>query len=563
MARIRSSPRDSAKHSGQQWGSGYQYRPPQRIAPKLGDPWDRILPHGRRDMPPNALAELEDGIIIDGLIFPAWTRKLTQGLSNVILGVYDMNLINDTYHTVFYKDVADANKLKLSVTDSNNATVTKDTLLTAGTNRVVAVAWQNTVIFAGEDLAGIYAYDVLTDTLTTYASTPANVKYLYDLGNNIHAVYRSGSAWMDAWTVDSAPSDWAGVGAGSHVIPGRVGDVMGTGKLGESVIVMGSRGGEIVSSTGTLPAFQFSEAPAFNGTPYEHAMASANGLVYYIDYERNLTAYQLGEMIKLEMGEARFKTESPVVYYSKNLNLVVVSSDSPEEVTLFLNPNTQQWVSSFADYWSYVADSPVGGVLGQVVGYSNVDASSHERIILDMTATTYAQPKYVTGLLYLTQPIHVHYVELVHTGNLTYAPLLTVRRLLSDGSFAEDVFDESNRSDIQVLGRTARYYIDASCEGIELETTGPVETDGFYDVALVNASGNFVVDGTATGRQRAVTTPSGNLSPTSTARDYNLGEVTNEGNQGMSLDLDQWPVNVATTQIRIFARSVTSENIAA
>lgn len=560
MARLRSNARQAPRFQNQgqgQYESGYQFRTPTRAVPKLG-PWDRVHPKGRRDLPQNVLNKLQDGLLIDGMIVPSWLRTVGGSQSHKVLGAFEFRLLAGTYHAIFYSDASAANELKFELT-SLTTSINVATGVVLNDEGVTATGWQNRIYFSHKNLTAIYSYDVLTNVVSAIAST-FGAEFLFMLDNNLVGIYKNGIPYQVSWSVDSNPSDWTGYGSGAKIIPGAIGEVMGFGHMLQgrtaSVLIAGSAYGIVMSPTGFLPAFRFDTAPGFNGLLYKNAIDSVNDTIYYINIERRLTAYTPGEMRKAGEGEDAFDNET-LVYYSRRLDSIVVSC--PDRGTYMLNYETNQWVSKLEEVWDYVTDSPSGTAVGMLVGLVNDGVNTHTRTTLDAGAATYTLPEFKTGMTRFQQPVMVNYVDIQHTDLITYAPLAEINCLLGDGSILTIDFDETRRSQIQIQGPVARYWIDQILYGIEITTRTPLPEDGWYS-GVLNAAGNYVDDGQIDiGHQRGDMNISGNIVPSAGSLGYIYGGFNTSGNMTMVENLNQWPRTAAIDYVNFGVRNLSSE----
>lgn len=556
MARLRSSPRHATRHSGAQYEAGYQYRNPEIIVYRYG-PWDRVLPLGRRDLPKNALAGLQDGVLIDGMIFPAWTRYQTNHLSQTVLGAYELELIENTYQAIFYRDRADLDKLKISYERSGFSAVF-DTGLSVLEGRVSAVGWQNKIFFTHPSLTGVYRFDPLAGTMDSVIAGTQGGEHLFVLDNNLVEVFKSGSAYVVRWAVDSDPMNWNGWGSGQYVVPGHIGRVQSIGLLKDQAMILGSASAITMRSTGTLPPFRFADAHGFPGVVYKDAALGVGNTIFYIDYERRLAAYKNGENQPVGLGEARFET-APLLYHSRRLDLLIVSTINPEH-TLFLDVNTLQWVSDLAESWTHASDVPTVSPIGAVIGFQN-NGADHIRTVLNIGGDTFAMPEARTGLTRFGSYHQIHRIDVAHTDVVQYAPLLEALRLQENGQFSTTSYGELRRDDIRIIGQVARYYIDAPALALELHFLTPQATQGSFLLDPLTASGNMVASVEPTqGYARGDADIYGNIIPAEASRGYTIEALTEAGNPILVSNLDQWVKNIGVDYIEVELRSLTNED---
>lgn len=447
MARVHSGARYAPKH-GQQYGEGFQFRSPQEFSYSHG-PWDSIMPKGDRDLPRNALKTMSDGLISEGMIKAGWSKEVIEFDNRKLLGVYEMEFSQIANHVIFWTDTI-TEFLHVGLT-AVAFSLDYETTLTALGSPIVAVPWQNELYFSSTELGQIYKMDVTDGTVTAVAGT-VGAEFLVMLDNNLIEFYKvSGLYYEVAWSVDGNPSDWAGYGAGTNPMPNTIGTVRGVEVLGDSIVILGNSAALRMSSTGFVPAFRFADLVGYDGSP--HRTSTSDGeYAYYMNFSGKLLRYNMSQSEPVGEGEDTFNA-STVLYFSKRLNRIVVSSSDPE-CTLLLDPDNGKWNSTLDDVWTHMADSPRnGGLIGSMILYSASD-SAYTITILQRVADGYLQPELTTGFSRFPVVIHIHYVDIIFASAPTSIPVLTMEYEYEDGSL------DTYTSEGQIMNTYIRYWFD-------------------------------------------------------------------------------------------------------
>jgi hypothetical protein len=429
VARVRSGARYAPRFN-EQYGEGFQFRPPQLFGFSFG-PWDSIMPKGERDLPRTSLKTMNDGLLDDGMLKAAWSKEVLPFSNRKLLGAYEFELSQLAYHTIFWIDIV-TGFLHVGFTAVSVSYDYVTTLTPLGTP-IVAVPWQNELYFTSTELGGVYKIDINTGTVTLIPGT-VGYEFLLMIDNNLVGIFKNAGLYYQVeWSVDGDPADWTGYGAGSNPLPNAMGAVKGFELLSDSGVILGASSAVRMVPTGFVPAFRFDDLRGYDGTPH-NSTTSDGEYVYYVNYNGKLLRYDMAQSSPVGGGEDAF-VSTPKIYFSRRLNRVVVSTSNPL-CTLFLDPDNGRWNSTLDDNWTYMADSPRnGGLIGSIILYE-VAAESYIITILQRITAGYLQPEFTTGTIRFPTPVHIFWLDIVYAvlPNSVALPIATVAYTAEDGS---------------------------------------------------------------------------------------------------------------------------------
>lgn len=276
--------RSSSRHTGRQFGSGYQFRPPKEFALSYG-PWQGLALGASTE--PDWLADLQTGIIRNGgvQLHAVTTTPTTSSISSATpLGSFLFTINGQDMHFLFYKDTTTGYINVFRTLESGTTGTHASTLTATNSKRIVACVWGDLVYFASNDLANIYTYDYSTGTFAAVSGSPAAVEYMEIIDNNLVAGWYDTSSlvWVIEWAVDSDPTDWSSEGHGTQILSGDLGKLQRLLKINETGFIACAHGGQVMAPTGTIPAFAFSDAAAFLGARFQYgACTDGLGVLYY------------------------------------------------------------------------------------------------------------------------------------------------------------------------------------------------------------------------------------------------------------------------------------------
>jgi hypothetical protein len=546
MSRIRSSPRIKGMGGGALYGRGYQFRIPTRNPLVLG-PWDRVWPQGDRAVGQNVLQDLQDGVLVDGAVYPIWSRT-SQTISNeTVLGSDEYTVAGVRYGLVFLEN--NSGKFVVDYVTASASGSHVSTISSLNQEPVGVVPWQQYVYFSQQSQSDLFRYDPVAGTFTTIAAGPG-ARFLFELNDHVVALNESSDLWQVQWSVNGDPEDWSGSGSGSHTLS-SLGVVKGFGRLGESVIIIGEHGALQMSPTRTLPPFTFSEVPAIAGCPYDNAVASSNDAVYYVGYDRSMIRYD-GRSSVVGEGESGAKT-APVLYYSARLGLLVYSIPS-ENRTLFLDPHTGQWVSTLPVGWNFVGDRPTSTPLGAVRGFKN-SSPDYVETQMDLEPSVFDVPLIGFGRYTFSDEVLIDYIDVNRTeDDSPKAMQMSLTLQYFDGSERTVSFDDTNRP-IDEKGQVLRYFVNEMAMGFQIQLSSQVVA-GPFGLNDMNSAGNVPVDATnpvsyMAGDQNV----NGNMSIAASATGYVGSSINASGNLVLVAAPDTWTRDVGIDKVTVMLRN--------
>lgn len=493
MARIRGNPRLAGRHSGDQFDRGYQYSYPDQLHITLG-PWTRVWPHGERNTPQDVLQALHDGIIRDGAIYALWLDAETTTTAAEVVGLYEHTLLDTTYLFKFWIDASAGNVLKVTYTDGSTST-TVATALTPSNPHVVVAPWQDKLYFSYDGAAGVYELDTTADTIAIVSGSPASAEFLLFLNDQLVAIYLDGSSYTIGWSANSDPTDWAGAGSGSRIIPGSLGRPQGFVKYGTDGLVITRSGAQQLTATGVAsPSFRAADRQEISGALWTHVVDNFGDRVFYVNSARRLVVYDGQERVVSE-GHKPFDNQV-TLYASKRVNTIVVS-DPVDAITALLSLEIMDWVGTKDAGWDWISDGPGSHTEGYLYGINNT-ASDYIQNELYLGNAFPTIPTVRTGLYYLGREVWLDRLDLIFTdeGTPKYPHLtLNIRSGLNQKSSV--VYDDSD-TEIVYEGDYASYYVSRPTKTIEIDFGGTLNVtgDGPWLLDDIDAQGNVPVDAT-------------------------------------------------------------------
>lgn len=496
MALWRSGARNAPRHTGREYGRGFQFGYPDRDTLRFG-PWDSVWPLGDRDLPQNVLHSLKDGILVDGVILPVWNRSVSTNLNQFIVAASEMSIVGDRYSVILFRDAGSANALKAKY-DNGVVSGIDISAITVGPERISMAPWQRYVYFVSPTIGSVQRYSPVDNAFATIAASPLNGIFAFILNNNLVIIRANGDIYEAVWSVDSLPEDFAGAGSGAAVLTG-IGEPRGFGIINDRAIIIGSAGAKVMVPTGGLPAFAFQDVSAIEGTPFEHAVTSSEDKVFYFGYDYQLRAYTEGGVRVIGDGEGRLQG-TPRIYYSRRLGRLVVSLVG-QDVTLFLDVETGKWVSDLDVSWDFITDSPVVDATGLVLGLAN-SGNNHDETVLNLQpAGLYTLPRISFGLVTLPQEFVLEHIDIQRTNKNSPQPLvMTLERVTGRDFEQNDLYDGVEYASIAEIGEKIRYHINRPAASFKAEfyvgSASGVLVFGPYLLASMDANGNIPVDPT-------------------------------------------------------------------
>lgn len=285
MARNRGGAGQNDRNAGNQWTSGYQFRNQEQVRLSLG-PWKGVSTGQDAD----TLQEVLDGLVLDGKVYSLGSREQSV-VDGYVLGSNEFAISGVLYHVLFYKNLS-TGKIHV-LTEAGTGQTDHASNIDAGVqpHEIAAVAWGAYIYFGSRALGAIYRYDRSAGTFSAaIAGSPANVEFLFVLKNNLVAVAYDSGVWDIDWTVDSDPEDWTGAGSGSSPFPTGFSAVNAVAPIGDNYYIVGQSGSVRMSSTGTLPAFNFDDVIDLHTNNYRGA-DSLDGIIYFIADDLRLKVF--------------------------------------------------------------------------------------------------------------------------------------------------------------------------------------------------------------------------------------------------------------------------------
>jgi len=502
MAKWRGGARTARQQHGAQFDSGYQYRRPQREEIVLGG-WQRVWPFGKRDVPGDALQRLDDGILVDGVIYPLWQRTESQSSSGHVLAAVEHHLIDDVVHVVFIR--RPDQKLLIRVLRANGVQewVTDITVPTAHSphgDNVATDVWGKRIYFSLYGSSTLYRFEPENGNVTVVPGALSG-PWLFVLADHLFTITEENGIFMARWSVNGNPENWTGTGSGSLPVSARIGRVRGHAPMVDHMVLFGEHSAMRIMPSGTLPPFRFQNTAHIRGVAYRDAIVSLHGLIYFIDHARRLVVYDGNQTQRVGEGEAAF-TQVPMLYGSRRIGRMFVGTGDD---TLILDTTTRQWVGTNQHSWDFMADAPTEGEAGRMLGYRNTE-TGYDVTMFALDPEFLTQPYIQTGRHMLPEEVLVETVDLIRTNENAPRPLLTIHRQLQNGVMDTQTFgDESLVEDERTR---LRYRVNAPATGFEIQmdfaagigNIGVGELITFYTEyaperyrAEVNADGNFAV----------------------------------------------------------------------
>ena len=557
MARIRGGARSASRHSGRAgYGRGYQYSYPRSFNATLG-PWSSVWPLGNRNIPPNALQTLYDGVLRDGAIYAIWKEDVTTVASRTVVGEYEFGLLNKTYRVTFYLDGGDSDKLKVTYNDGTTST-TVDTTLTPTAPHVVAAPYQDKLYFSFDGAAGVYELDTTNDTRAIVSGSPANAEFLLVVSDVLIAVYLSGSSYLFGWTVNAALTNWSGAGSGTNPISGHLGRPQGFVEYNQDALLLTNFGAVQMSPTGrSSPAFGFADRKEIIGVQWIYAVVSSGSQIFYIGKDRRLYMYD-GRARLVGTGGKLF-TNTVNMLLSQRSKMVFISDPTAEE-TLMLGLNELEWISNKNAGWDWMTDGPGLATEGFVYGINN-GTTDYEQHAFDLASATPSTPFVRTGSYYIGREVWLNQIDLVRTeADSPSFPVMELIMSYGRNQQATKTFD-AGTTEIENEGEFATYRPNHPAKVFSLEIGGPVTASGQgpWLLSSINASGNVPIDATnPAGGVRAELSAVGDNAEISGAANSILGaEVNSVGNLVLTFDPNTWTRNRGLERAEIYGSEMT------
>ena len=319
MSRIRTPPRQAARHTGDLYDRGFQWENEREFSFQLG-PWKKIDVHESfsQNHVKNVALDTEEkqtlvdsyGMhIVNGKAYSVPERQTVETITNAdILGTGAVILGGTLYSLLFYRDTADSNYIKVRARYGNSASTWSSTIVSDG-SPVSFVAWGSDVYFVADDLTDVRKV-TSGGVFSTVSGSPDNGYFIFVNNNNLCVANESSGVWSIYWSVDGDPTDWSSAGAGSQVINRQIGPVYGVEDIGESSFIICQFGATRMSPTGTLPAFRFQVEPGITGCAERYATASSGNIIVYNTLSQYLGVFDGNRTILLnnnaELGRVRY-----------------------------------------------------------------------------------------------------------------------------------------------------------------------------------------------------------------------------------------------------------------
>lgn len=289
----------SSRHTGDRYSVGYQYRPRHEVTVSTG-PWIGVASiHDSSNAnvgDDRYLAEVSAGVLRGGRLytFGRYTGGSTVADYQVV-GAHVVT-VGGSNRQLLFRRTGDPYLEVVQTYKSSTATHTS-TITYTNPQPVDVALWGNTVYFSSAELSSIYTYNIVTGAFATLAGSPSDMEYLLVVDNNLCAVGydTTDNAWKLHWAVDSDPTDWSSEGSGNQPIPPELGDVIGFERVGESAVILGSRGAMLMTPTGTLPAFRFQQDRSYPGAWGPRAAASDGDTITLIAPDGYLRYWMPGQ----------------------------------------------------------------------------------------------------------------------------------------------------------------------------------------------------------------------------------------------------------------------------
>ena len=556
MARLRSNTRDASRHSGRAYDRGYRYSYPDPFQASLG-PWTSVWPLGSRNVPPNVLQSLHNGVLRDGAVYAIWKETTSTVVSRTVVGEYEFGLLNKTYRFTFYIDGADSDKLKVTYHDGTTST-TVDTTLTPTSPHVVAAPWQDKLYFSFDGAATVYELDTTNDTSAAVSGSPANVEFLLFINDQLVGIYLSGSSYLIDWSVNADPTDWSGAGSGSNPLPGHLGRPQGFVEYNQDGLILTNFGAIQMSATGrSTPAFGFADRKEIIGALWTYAVVSSGAQVFYISNNRRLYVYD-GTARLAGTGGKLF--ENVVSMLLSQRTKMVFVSDPTDDETLMLDLDTLEWISNKEVGWNWITDAPGLTAEGFVYGVKN-GSTNYEEHSFDLASSVPTTPLLRTGAYYIGREIWLNQIDIIRTG--PDSPAFPAMNLtVKYGKNQQETISFSTRiTKIENEGEFATYRPNKPAKVFSLEVGGTIvaAVQGPWLLDDTNSSGNVPINvNNPVAGVRGDLSSGGNalLSDTSIAL---LGDSVNAaGNLVLSIEVNIWTRNKGIERVEIYGSEMAA-----
>lgn len=490
----RSGAREAARHVGQVYDRGYQFKYPDRALLTFG-PWEAVWPFSDRGLPSNILNSLQDGIIVDGIIMPVWQRVESTLAGRTPLGARQHAVGQDLYSFIFYRS---ALQLNLQYNNGAGSSGTSTYAIDPGLGIIDSTSWQQSVYFVSPTLGNVRKYDVAGGTFTSILNSPQNGKFVFMLQNNLVVIREAGSIYEAVWAPDSAPESWTATGSGSNPLY-NIGEVKGVGVFSDRAVIIGSAGAKVMVPIGggEVSAFAFRDVKAIHGTPFDYGVAFSEDALFYLGYDRQMRMYRGESVQEVGPGEGVIRGV-PKLFYSERLGSLIMSVPELNK-TLFLNPDTGQWVSNLNTYWDFVTDSPLEGKIGYVFGIQEVGAD-YIQSTLNLEPDTYTLPRAKFGKVDLNgEEWVIDHVDIQRTSPDSPMPLaMTITRHTLFDYMEEDKYSKTGRTEVLEKGHRVRYFVNRPAAIIDLlmevDESGSSFDSGPFLIDNMTASGNIPIN---------------------------------------------------------------------
>lgn len=440
MAKHKGTARESTRHSGRQFGAGYEFTRPTSFVVTLG-PWKRLNYSGGAINHPDEVASADHMFIHPtGVIQPqktsptAWT--ITGDASFHGCGRFDIG--GEMEGCIFGRrtttDYVSFHHINDAGTETNFVSAVA---LAVGAHRILAVSWGGRLYVVSPGLTtGVYVY-VDNTSFAVIGGSPANPEFVGVLSNNVFVVSRIGGVWTVSWCADSAPTDWTGVGSGTAPIPGTMGIPKGVVYLGETAVICCSEGAYRMIPTGTLPAFRFEPLPGFSGCVTRYDIACDGKTIIFAHTARATMAWRDGVQQPINN-----RSTTPGIYgtlvndssqnyhYSAVLGWFFVHDHAYSfDFSLAIDPNTLEYIGAGsavnADLMMF--DSAVTATsLGARGVVFNGETGVYTVLGSANSFNTVTDKSFQTGQLYFGRPVRLDRVLVVNDKQGEVLPVLTV-----------------------------------------------------------------------------------------------------------------------------------------
>lgn len=378
MARVRGSPRQAGRHTGNLYNEGRQYElasyrklnfgPFAYVRPDVED--EREILQILRSVEVESgegLAGIRNGRPVPLTYKPDAYPHIANDIgttSDKILGMGSTYIKSEPYRVYFVKDAVTDN-LMVQIYDSAGTVTEVDTGYDSNDMPVKHVFWGDNLFFLQQGFARLFHVDFVAKSLTSTYSTTAALWFLFVLDNNLCVVAQDSTHQpVLYWHSDGgvppgavAPSGLYNAGpfaiapgAGSYVVNAQMGEVTGVGIYNNTALVNCKNGAFTMTPTGTLPAFRFAGGDYLPGTRAVNATTGGSSGVVYVGNDGYVYAFQGGQPERVGKNPPRFDVMSTTrVVFSQTLNAWFVWYVPPDGVDVRL------WILDAAsfDFISY------------------------------------------------------------------------------------------------------------------------------------------------------------------------------------------------------------------